>query len=502
MPAQPATLAERYVLESPVATGGMGAVWKARDQVLARPVAVKLLHAHLSQDEAFLERFRREALAAARLTHPNIVAIYDTGSDASDDGEHHFIVMEFCGGGTLHDLLNAEKALAPEQVCGVGIAVCDALAYAHREQVVHRDVKPGNILITDDRSLKVGDFGIAKAAFVSRDITTTGNILGTVTYLSPEQARGEEPDGRSDLYGLGVVLYEALAGRVPFAGETQLATAMKHIQEAPAPPRSIRAGVPRGLEAVILQALEKDPDSRFQTADEMRAALEDALTPRSTRSSSASTAVMKAPRRAASEGARPARSRPTAWRGLGATLLALLVGAAAVFALTRGTGDGAPEKQRDDAPPDAAASFRPQVVEDFDPAGDGAEHPDEVRLAADGDPATEWTTEDYEESLQVLGKPGVGLLLDLGSARAVSGLALTSSTPGMSLEIRAADVRAEDAAAFDLIDEVEPDEWSEQGRVEIELEAAEQRYWLLWITSFPGGGGGNGAIAEVEFFGA
>src|ERR671919_206128 len=273
MSGESVTIAERYLLESPVSKGGMAAVWKARDQVLARTVAVKILHAHLMEDRDFLERFRAEALAAARLTHPNIVSIYDTGSDEDNGEERHYIVMEYCAGGTVGEVLADQGSLAPDRVAGIGGSICEALAYAHSLGVVHRDVKPANVLISDGGTLKVADFGIAKAAFVQKEITTTGLILGTVTYLSPEQARGTEPDARSDLYSLGVVLYELAVGRPPFKEETQLATALAHINKPPAPLRAYKAGIPRHLETTIMRALEKDPAQRFGSAEEMRTAL-------------------------------------------------------------------------------------------------------------------------------------------------------------------------------------------------------------------------------------
>ena len=265
-------LGERYVLEERIASGGMASVWRAKDVVLARTVACKLLHPHLAEDKSFVERFRIEALAAARLSHPNIVAIYDTGSDEGDDPKH-FIVMEHCSEGTLAQLLNREGPLDPAHVESIGSTICSALAYAHAHEVIHRDIKPHNVLLSEHGSLKVTDFGIAKAAFVAKDITTTGAIIGTVTYVSPEQAQGKEPDTRSDLYTLGIVLYELLVGKPPFSADTDVATALMHVNQAPISPRSIRAGVHRDLDAVIMKALAKDPEDRFDSAEAMRDAL-------------------------------------------------------------------------------------------------------------------------------------------------------------------------------------------------------------------------------------
>ncbi|MDQ3752096.1 MAG: protein kinase, partial [Actinomycetota bacterium] len=273
------TLAGRYALESRIAAGGMGTVWRARDQVLARTVAVKILHPALSEDELFIERFRREAFAAARLTHPDIVAIYDTGHEAAfdDHTDRHYIVMEYCPGGTLKDSLRQAGPFTPGRALELGSRVCGALGYAHSKGVVHRDVKPENVLLSEDGDLKVADFGIAKAAFALSDLTSTGVILGTVTHISPEQAQGEEPDARSDLYAVGVLLYELLAGHPPFQAETEIATAMQHVNMAPPSLRSLRADVPKRVESVVFKALAKNPGDRYPSAEEMRSALEMAV---------------------------------------------------------------------------------------------------------------------------------------------------------------------------------------------------------------------------------
>ena len=497
------TVAGRYLLETKISQGGMATVWRARDDVLARPVAIKILHPHLSEDHEFLQRFRREALAAARLSHPNIVSIYDTGTEPSaGEGEPdlQFIVMEHCGGGTLADLVGPSMAAPAERVTSIGIAICDALAYAHRQDIVHRDVKPANVLVADDGLLKVADFGIAKAAFVKGDITTTGSILGTVTYISPEQAAGREPDRRSDLYGLGIVLYELLVGRPPFTAETQIATAMKHLKEPPPPLRSIRAGVPRPLEAVIMKALEKDPDRRFASAEDMRAALESTTG----RTSGTIAMPLPAPRAARGEGGQegvraPASSGDARWIVKVVLAVAAVVAAAFLVSSLADTTDDAPD---DPARADrggeggGARSIQVADVSDFDPYGGDGEHPEDAPLAADGDASTSWTTQTYSADLATLGKPGVGLTFDLGEETAVSAVAISGSA-GMDLEVRAGDSCSGDETGFQKVA-------SERGtgeRSALSFEETSARCWLVWITRLSTDGEGRASIAEVEFLG-
>ena len=493
MPAS-VTLSERYVLEAEIAHGGMGTVWRARDEVLARPIAVKILHPHLGSDEAFLERFRREALAAARLAHPNIISIYDTGSENGADGvERNYIVMEYCGGGTL-ETMAAGGPLDPQQVADIGSTICEALAYAHRQGIVHRDIKPGNVLITEDGTVKVADFGIAKAAFVTGDITTTGAILGTVTYLSPEQARGEEPDARSDIYALGVVLYELVAGRPPFAEESQIATAMKHIRDDPPPPRSQRAGIPRALEAVILRALAKDPEQRFQSAGEMGRALQSG--------GGGSTAVIR-PAPAERAPARPARPAGSGidmrwlWplAGIAIVVIALLVALPRIIGEPSGGSgrDGAGRSGGSGAP--RSGSIDVESVTDFDPYGTGGEHPEEAPLAADDDATTEWTTENYSDPLATQGKPGVGLVFDLGDSLAVSALEIDARLG--AYEVMVADESGSSESDFESV----AAESGLDGSGDVELDdGARGRYWLIWIEELPDGTGAA-SIAEVEFVG-
>jgi serine/threonine protein kinase len=268
----PTEVAGRYLIERRLGAGGMSTVFQARDTVLERSVAVKLLAEHLAGDEDFVYRFRREALSAARLQHPNIVQVFDSGQDPNT--ERHYIVMEYVDGPSAADMLREHKQLDVGETVALVRDACHGLDYAHRAGVVHRDVKPGNLLFAEEMGItKLADFGIAKAAEQTR-ITQVGSVLGTAAYLSPEQARGEEAGPASDIYSLGVCAYQFLTGRLPheYASLTELA--LKQQQDPVAPVTDYRPEVPAELDEAVRVALERDPDARYSSALEMAEAIE------------------------------------------------------------------------------------------------------------------------------------------------------------------------------------------------------------------------------------
>jgi eukaryotic-like serine/threonine-protein kinase len=268
---EPTVYNGRYELHRRLGRGGMAEVFLARDQLLDRPVAVKVLFPEFATDPSFVERFRREAQSAANLNHPNVVGVYDWG----EAGGTYFIVMEYVEGRTLADIVRSEGPLHPDRAADITSDVAAALGFAHRNGVVHRDVKPANVLITSSGQVKVADFGIARAmtATSEENLTQAGTVMGTATYFSPEQARGDAVDPRSDIYSLGVVLYETVTGRPPFSGESPVAIAYKHVQEAPTPPRHANLDIPVAMEAIILKCLAKNPVNRYPSAEDLRADL-------------------------------------------------------------------------------------------------------------------------------------------------------------------------------------------------------------------------------------
>ena len=403
--------------------------------MLARLVAVKTLDPHLAEDEALRVRFRREAVAAAAVAHPNIVATYDTGED---DGVA-YIVMELVEGATLRQAIDLHGALPPARAADIAAQVADALAAAHARGLVHRDVKPSNVLVQLDGRVKVTDFGIAKAADQTGDeLTRAGSVVGTARYLSPEQLEGQPVDERSDVYSLGLVLYEMLTGRAPFGADTEIATAVARLTTTPPRLSDVRPDVAPGLAHVVDRALERNPADRWPNATQMR----DALTPfRVTAPDRGADATMPV--------ALPARPRPTAATtpahpviiddgiGVGARVLAW------VIALALGIGGGyagfvlATDKS---TAATHAGTPTPAVLDifsvtTFDPQGDNhTENPNLAPRAVDHDPTTAWNTESYLQA-NMGGKGGVGLILQLARPSRVTSVEVTSPDTGWDAQI-------------------------------------------------------------------
>ncbi len=463
----------------------MADVWRARDEVLGRPVAVKILHDNLARDPGFLERFRLEAVAAARLSHPAVVRVFDTGVD---DGVC-FIVMELFEGENLARILTERKRLDPSEAAAIAQTVLDALGHAHREGVVHRDVKPSNVLVGGGGAVKVTDFGIAKAAFAG-DITTTGKLLGTALYLAPEQVADQPADHRADLYALGIVLYEMLTGWPPFKAETDLATATMRLTQDPRPPGALRAGIPRPLERVVMRALARDPEERFQSAEEMRAALDGMAAERPVTGT-----VASAPRPEPRAEDLSARSFFRSWLLVPLAILVLAAGVVVGGLLLGDLEIGGPLGIRP-APEGNAGPYRIASATDHDPEGDGQEHPELAPLAIDADGASAWTTERYNSPELGGLKSGVGLLLDLGRPREVGAVRILTTIPDWRFDLRG----SENGSSFSrLVGAKGQSSFVAEAESTVELEPVAVRYVLVWITDLaPADGGFRADIAGVQ----
>jgi len=420
-------IAERYELEELVGTGGMSSVYRARDQLLERHVALKVLHPHYGDDAEYVERFRREARSVAQLSHPHIVTVIDRGED---DGQQ-FIVFEYVDGENLKQFLERTGPLPTRRALELALEIADALAFAHEHGLVHRDVKPQNVLLTPDGNAKVTDFGIARSLDVEHGVTQTGTVLGTSNYLSPEQASGKPTTQATDVYSLGVVLYELLTNEVPFPGENFVAVAMKHLNEQPPDVLERRPDVPLRLAAAVDRALEKDPARRFPTMDqfawELRQCLAELDAPEEARTFIAPSPVLKE--------SRPRRAR--ARRGRRPLLLALvaLVAAAAIVGGILGLGGskGTAQKGGSKGGASTGAALAVHGVGADDPYGSGGEHDSAAPLATDRNMSTFWDTEHYDGGL---GKPGVGLVVGTGKAAAAKQLVVQTDTPGYTAIVR------------------------------------------------------------------
>ena len=485
MPNRPSTssqmigtvLSSRYKLEAKLGSGGMSTVYLARDTTLDRSVAVKVMHREMSEQEDQLQRFRQEARAVAKLSHPNVVAVIDAG----EDGGHPYIVFEYVEGETLKQRINRVGALDPQEALAYAIEIARGLTVAHARNMVHRDIKPQNVLIDTEGRAKLTDFGISRQ--LEQDgMTATGRVLGTTDYVAPEQAMGHPVDQRSDIYSLGVVLYEMLVGQVPFHADSQVGVAMKHVNEDLPDVQQRRPELSAATAMVVERATDKDPAERYQevgeliddlgTALEVEAARAGATTGEAT---SVLEAVPPAERKLGGGGRR--------WSWLLIALLVLLAAAVlgALQLIGSGNGGGGGGALDGKGSPVALSS-----ASDYDPAGDGEEDPETVSLAIDGNPTTTaWSSEHYDDDTFAGTKsgenPGVGLYVTAKSTTKPGEMIVKTPTPGWDAQIYA----SPSGPPEELSEWGEPvgevTDASDSEEIELHL-GSPAKYFLIWFN--------------------
>jgi tRNA A-37 threonylcarbamoyl transferase component Bud32 len=479
----------RYRLDAQIGAGGMSTVYRAFDTTLERRVAVKLMHREIASDSDQLERFRREARSVAQLSHPHIVGVIDAGEE---DGRP-YIVFEYVEGETLKDRIRRMGRLPIDEAIAYSIEIARALGAAHARGIVHRDIKPQNVLVDEEGSAKVTDFGIARS-LDEEGLTADGRVLGTTDYVSPEQALGHDVDGQSDIYALGVVLYEMLTGDVPFHGENQVSVAMKHVREDLPDVQVMRPEVSARLAAVLDRMTEKDLGMRHPDAAAVEYDLEDALAAEAARTGT-STGEATAVLRTLPADAR--RRLPLRLRlrvpvlllilmlAVAGTVLYLLLDEAADRA-QRGTGTGGTKA----APGERIVSVKRTSANDYDPLGDGEEHADEAFRAVDQDSGTSWTTEQYSGNVlnKPTGEPGVGLYVDAEPSVNGKSLEIQTPEPGWTMEIYASRSRPTDEWPSDIWTPL-ADGTVEREKQSFKLDTGDRqyRYYLVWITALPPG---------------
>jgi serine/threonine-protein kinase len=490
----------RYRLDARIGAGGMSTVYRAFDLTLERVVAIKLMHREIAADSAQIERFRREARAVAQLSHPHIVTVIDAGEDEG----RPYIVFEYVEGETLKERIRRLGRLPVPEAAAYAIEIARALGAAHQRNIVHRDVKPQNVLIDPEGSAKVTDFGIARS-LDEEGLTADGRVLGTTDYVSPEQAMGHHVTGQSDLYSLGVALYEMLTGEVPFHGENQVAVAMKHVREAIPDVQVRRAEVSSALAAVLDRATAKDLGHRYADDEELIADLEEALAIETARAGGATgeaTAVLRTlPPRAKRR--LPLRMRHPGWLVLLLVLVAGVVVAIVVGAsrqAERGTGT-----QRATPPPGAQAiSLKQDGASDYDPLGGTAtENSDQANFVLDRNLATTWGTEVYSGGS--LPKAGVGITVDASPGVAAKAIQIRTPEPGWTAEIYASTRRP---SRSDQQGPRDNPDWkllvpgrkvsSRSERFDLDTAGQPFRYYLVWVTRLPPSN--QARIAEIYLF--
>jgi serine/threonine protein kinase len=490
----------RYRLEARIAAGGMSTVYRALDETLERQVAVKLMNREVATDSDLLERFRREARAVAQLSHPHIVGVIDAGED---DGRP-YIVLEYVEGETLKERIRRLGRLPIPEAVAYAIEIARALGAAHSRHIVHRDVKPQNVLIDHEGSAKVTDFGIART-LEEEGLTADGRVLGTTDYVSPEQALGQDVTGQSDLYSLGVVLYEMLTGEVPFKGESQVAVAMKHVRETIPDVQLRRPEASAALAALVETATAKRLDERYADDAELIADLEDVLAIETARAGTATGEVTTVLRTLPSRTRRrvPLRVRqPLLVTGLALALVAVIAGGV-LFLLNRTHhGSGALPQ----APPKSTphqVSLCDSCATDYNPdalSGPKNQHPSQDPLAIDGNRNTAWTTETYVND--TLGKPGVGIYVDAKPGVAAGSMVIDTDTPGYKVTIYARSSKP-NPDTFDT----GRSGWVAVGNaagvgatqtITLHPAGVRYRYYLVWITNL--GNHGSVDVNEIALY--
>jgi eukaryotic-like serine/threonine-protein kinase len=494
-------LGGRYRLDAQIGRGGMSTVYRAFDIVLERTVAIKLMHREIASDSDQLERFRREARSVAQLNHPHIVTVIDAGEEPSPDGHHPgvgapYIVLEYVEGETLKELIRREGQLDISEALAYAIEIARALGAAHERLIVHRDVKPQNVLISVEGGAKITDFGIART-LTEEGLTVAGRVLGTTDYVSPEQALGQPVTGQSDLYSLGVVLYEMLTGEVPFRGDSPVAVAMRHVREEVPDVALLRPDLSAATALVLDRAVAKDLDRRYPDASTMAADLEDVLAVEASRSGQATgevTSVLRtlpgtARRRVPWHVRQPARwGASLALIGvIGAILLVALAGKA-----HKGTGVASDVHSGSGL---QAVPLSQTAAHDYNPFGTGPENRDLVQNVVDSDPNTAWSTEQYYEgTLKKAGGVGVGVYLDAAPGVIGKAIEIQTTTPGFAVHVYAAQ-QIQLALAYGDPTPLTARGWQgpiggsgyvhNRERIQLNNGARPFRYYLVWIATLP-----------------
>jgi serine/threonine-protein kinase len=508
-------LGGRYRLDAQIGSGGMSTVYRAFDTVLERPVAIKLMHREIASDSDQLERFRREARSVARLNHPHIVTVIDAGEELSEDvAEPEFgtpyIVLEYVEGETLKQLIRRDGPLEITQAIAYAIELARALSAAHERMIVHRDVKPQNVLIGEEGGAKITDFGIART-LTEEGLTVAGRVLGTTDYVSPEQALGEPVTGQSDLYSLGIVLYEMLTGEVPFRGDSPVAVAMRHVREQVPDVQQLRPEVSAATASVVDRAVAKDLDYRYADARSMTAALEEVLAIEAARAGQATGEVTSILRTLPGDTRRrlPWRMRqPARWAASLALLIAIVAIALVLAAQQAHKGTG--------VPPDvhAGAGLQPvplsqTAAHDYNPFGTGPENHDRVQNVVDSDPNTDWSTAHYyEATLKKAGGTGVGVYLDASPGVVARAIEVQTPTPGFDVQIygaRSINLSYPYGDSTPLTARgwhgplASASDVRNRQRISLSSAATPYRYYLIWLTTLPPGQQ-SASISEATLF--